>query len=879
MLLFQDPSGAFVDHTQATGNGLVGMEFTPRVRLNPPAPGSPPNAPLQSFDLTVESDGVITADPATSSTKVSSFWLDITCTITSGSGTVTDERSIHVVVHDLPATTAWTTPDPITLRSPHQGTRSYRRPNVYVQFPDGAIADVTPLPGTTYVPDNPLLPNLESAANGQQLTTSTISGWDPLLWSPPWFGSFTASVPSYIAPGLTATGGVRVEYPWEVLSPADRTVTCLDASSMRAADADAAAANVLILGDGFTSAQRLEDFARGLAVYTKRLPTFRMLGDRFRFWVLPLVGHTGGVSVRTLATDTIGGAHAPPQEPTDTRPPWIDTDLLHLIGYPSTEVANGPAPTLSQAAVDWSQLYDVAATDIDSGDPANPALQQSDINAWLANSQRVPLNEADTLYGVVRGTRTSVEDDRSFSLRQIRRDELDRLLGNLVDADGTAMGSRWTAGGIDGRLIFMLLEGHTEAAVFSPGNGMVLAGAQQETSAQRRNASVASPSGNGLDAVPVSSGPFTSVSAAMIRRPGLRSTFTHEFAHALGLGDEYGGSHDLPADRAAEVAGDPNLALHSDVFGAGFDPDAIGWARWHRIRHALRLDPGDPVATLPTSGHPSGEAPVDGSGHVAYEIRFQPGEIMGARVGSRVPELAAAGSTTPTEPVIFVRERNADVLGPADAIGPLTLLWVDEAGDRVVVRETAPGMVPTSVLNLSTDRRSAPIAFVPVPKPAEADGFARLLPKTVRDHLATTRRPLDAYPVSTHPISTWTRFDTPSSGSDWPKMLNKPTTGSKKLFYARRVPALWTGGLTFNYGVHHPTSHSVMRGSSSRTYKGPATSLPPGETGLPSGDVGALPGVGDPNHHGPVGEYLLVDRYAPELHHLVEARLARADPD
>ena len=106
-------------------------------------------------------------------------------------------------------------------------------------------------------------------------------------------------------------------------------------------------------------------------------------------------------------------------------------------------------------------------------------------------------------------------------------------------------------------------------------------------------------------------------------------------------------------------------------------------------------------------------------------------------------------------------------------------------------------------------------------------------------------------------------------------MRNRPPLRKGQPFFAaRRVPAAWTGGMVFDCGIFHPTSHSVMRGSTVRTLDHPGEQ----DVFVSPSDV-PLPDTGEPGEFDAVASYLLIDRLDPAQHHQLERFIAIRDPD
>lgn len=839
------------------------IDFRPRLRLNGTVTTT---YTVPGIEVAVET-GQVSATAVPPGQGIDAFYLDITAL--RGGGEPPLELALLVRVHDQ-VTQAWLTPSPLTLprdvRDPDGGQgaplepRSWRRPTVLAEFDDGVIGDLTNHPGIAWL----AMPGVDSdPVRGYVAPEATAIGSTVAL-----LGMLPAQLRSMPAggEGLIAAG-------WEERPVAERTVVCTSGVGT-AADADAAAANVLILCDGIPDAPDQLALARALARATASMPPFSWVGPAIRFWTVPVPSREPGGTWRAPLMARTGNTYGasvlrfpipvkPPEEPTM----WLYDRMLHELG-PAGPPPSGGWPILEQQIDRWELLQPYTAEEL------TERLDESHYDAWqLATGTSVAANERDTPFAVRRDDRRGGDPKPQIELDPYRfsRAELDRLLGSLVDSAGTPIGERWTTGP-DRRLVVILCGGQARTGHYSPRNEFVLmsadAGKQDDFLREMP----------GVPGVEYAAPWWPTGPAMTLASHDLRSLFAHELAHALGLGDEYGGKPRLPHWVWAEDDG--NLQAEGDQDGVpregtlagpdGLDGERIRWNH-HRIARAYLLEREGTIEAVPPD---SVDPPYEEEGARAYVVRLRPGQIQRALDDGF--DLADG-----THLVVRLRSRPTSRRPLDDWVVSPSVLFLDcdPATDRVHVREFVSGGLAEFILALEARRADMedPILFASVYAEAEIDHQARLVSKLIRDHVTSTRRPLDAPPVSA--AATWSCADDGLDQDDtrWPALTNRPAALAKgrPFFPARRLPGVWSGGHIFDCGVFHPTAHSIMRGSIASA---PPSGVAPEELALPPGDE-PPPEIGHANEFCPVARYLLIDRLDPTQHHRLEAQLSARDPD
>jgi hypothetical protein len=838
LVCFADGTSSY-DVPTARNHGLTDIAFRPRLRHGAPAAGMFPALGLQVEAAT----GRIVADPNPPEPRIEHFHLDIEARIAGQAEPET--MSVLVWLHDG-IDDVWTTPSPLTFPRGHGPHRSPRTPSILARFDDGVIGDVTNHPGVV------LLDGSKSISADPDVAIGATISVDATL--PASLLSRPLSVTAVIAPA------------WEELSTVERTVECLGGAGT-AEDADKAGANILILADGLPDPQEQLALARALGVLLRRMRPFSWVSDKVQLWGLGLPSRQTGGTARWMA-DTADGWPLPVTrpEPPPATGAWEVAHLLHVAG-PSVPEPAGGWPSLEDQLDRWSVQLPFSVDELAA------RVTEETYQRWQRET-RLPLNERDTAFGVAQGSRTATyaapgarEADRYRDLllraSRVTRAELDRLLGVLVDRNGAPMGDRWTTGR-DRGLVVILSGGHAGVANHLPADDVLIVGVEE---AGESLLVTSRGDGRGSD-VTGAQWPVTRNNAATWQV--LKARFTHELAHALGLGDEYGGVHQLPAAELARCATYANLHAEAGTDGLSDGARLRGERmRWNhlRIARAFTLHEGQPIAEVLED---SVDPPHSVDGRVAYRVQVQTGLLEAALNDGFDLNDGSHGT-------LFLRTRGlpGDPLDAWELSPAVELIEGDVPFDVVWVRERVAGaFAPFRDLVVRTaSTTSAPILFAPVPKAIEADGWARLVPKLVRDHVTASGRPLDA--PSRADQAVWA---CPAGGNDsgWPRMRNRPPVRKGRPFFpARRVPAAWTGGMIYDCGVFHPTSHSVMRGSTSRTLESPAG---PGDAFIPPGDVD-LPRPGEANEFDPVASYLLIDRLDPSRHHELEHYIALRDPD
>jgi hypothetical protein len=466
--------------------------------------------------------------------------LDFLMIIEVKEGATTFNLYRRVVIHNA-VTDLWLTPDPLTVR---QGTTNMQF-TLLAEFDDGTYGDLT-----TWCPPAPAAGADRAYVRATAAAATPIVGWTPIAGGPVTVDAATgvltgvaaandAAVVATVAAPVNrfATAPARAAAPWT--TPV--TISHLGGPGFGAIGG---AANILILPDGFTDADR-HDFERQAFKLVQALQTRRY----------------------TRPYDILGGS----------------------LNYFSAWV---PSRQAGISALGPVRRFNIAGTQADAEevDTAVPNDTAAINAAWTVGNPPIPatndgflINECDTAFGLTLAERPRaqrLQPIRVVTYRPARLTEasLDDLLKNLRVPGGATVGATWARGGKDQDRVMILT--HTNryggGNSFRAGSGRLIASNLSDQNHHRIQDATAPQRGKDLVADPVPAGLelIAWVTAA------------HELAHSFTLSDEYGGGGPLPANRIAGLAAKANVQPRSTLLtGVNLDADKVKW-RWPRIRTA-----------------------------------------------------------------------------------------------------------------------------------------------------------------------------------------------------------------------------------------------------------------------------------------------------
>ncbi|MEU1185772.1 hypothetical protein ABZ464_50835 [Streptomyces sp. NPDC005820] len=492
--------------------------------------------------VTVDAHGAVTVTaplPAPPALRLLDFL--VTATVTEGTPPATKTFTAYKRFHiHNSITRMWLTPASLTV---HQGVRRSRF-TMLAEFDDGLYGDLT-----AWCPENPPNPGDQTFVRPAGTATPAVTwsssaaaavGADAqtgLLTGAANTGNatITAALPATLAPplALPPTGTAKAAQPWN--TPV--TLTLVDGPGFAAM---ANSVNILILPDGFTTADRpgFERLARGLVARLRkrrRTRPYDLLKDKLNYFMAWVGSPEAGINAHEL----MGRSHV-----IGTRAEARETD---------TAVAPGAV----------AGALHIAA-------PPTPATN----DLFL-------LNEPDTAFAFTLGERPAAQRFlaiRSVDVHPSRFDEqdFDDFLGALRDPAGATVGGVWTRGGKDQDRIVVFAHSRRIGGSnrFRSPSGRTIGMTFDDEDIHR------------IEDAPGGLGKNLLADTIPTIHLDLWTTAAHELGHSLTLEDEYGGGGVLPATRVADLAATANVQPRSTLLtGGNLDADKVKW-RWPRIRKA-----------------------------------------------------------------------------------------------------------------------------------------------------------------------------------------------------------------------------------------------------------------------------------------------------
>jgi hypothetical protein len=472
-------------------------------------------------------------------------------------------------VHLTPSTlTVRTQPPPSIPPSPLPATRA--RFTVLAEFDDGVIGNIS-RHGDKKVAGSQISWLSSSPAN----TIVTSEGWIHAQNgnAPP--TTITATLPAELGAVPAVTGTVQNAPSWETPLPGGQPA--VGKFLPESADPGAALAipSLLFISDGFLAGEqaKFENLVRRLVKRWKRSRSTRP------FDLVPMNYATVFVPSREKGTTIRNGLQFYGREPGKLWAQGIDSvedfkitgasvtkigELIHQVGLPIPAEADPTAANWKVKEKEWHDLYG-------RGHVGDVSLEL--YKAWVNHADYMLCLEPDTAFGMASGDfppQAYAEDDgRGCGWHPFRaqRSDVDKLLNGMVDGAGHGMGGPWLTGR-NRPFVLGVLAGARDcgAQTGDEGEELIASGLVDHSWTRLEDR----PTRQVTKLIP----------HEIPSRAGneLFACFTHEVAHSLDLGDEYGGVKDTTAAGDEEVrAFYWNLQVDDDTAAAG-----ILW-KWPRI--------------------------------------------------------------------------------------------------------------------------------------------------------------------------------------------------------------------------------------------------------------------------------------------------------
>lgn len=779
LLAIEDSLGNTLASTPKPG---VAVTFAPRFFGAPASHG---------VTVSTVTGQVTIANPLPAAPFLRNFIID--CTATEGATQFT--RMIRIHVHPG-IRRHWVTPARLNVPL---GARSMRL-SMLAEFTDDTFGDLTnwgafdpPGPGQdqnfVQTDTTPRRPALRWSSNSPGLTVDARTGVLNALVMVAGGAQITATLDAAFGqPQRTVVvNGVPA---WSTATP----VSHIAGPLARMADADVQ--NFLILPEGFGAGDRaaFEQLADSLVnkLQTQEpLTPWSILDHKmnyFRAWVpSPEAGLT---ILNEVQRFNKAAPNADAFEFDQPRVPGAGTAplaaMIHSVGLPVPVDDPDGNPMVNKVLL-WTGLYGAAAV-LNTSVVSYPATGSPSFPGWLDLNDRVVLNERATAFHIAMGERPAAElgsENRAIDRHPMRVSvqDLDDFLRNLEDRPGHKVGAVWVVGGKDhGNVLFLCRTNHfggSNASRSLPANpavvGRLICIAIGNDS---RHRIAANAGGNGFDIrpdpIPAAAGPQVWTRAA------------HEYAHSLGLEDEYGDRRggryaDTPAHRA-NVGRAANVQMRQSLLVAGsLDGGSIKW-RWPRIRRAGVL-----------TGPP---APLGGN---RFRLTLQAGQSQ--------PFITTGDAKGRLADIVRLRTRPLLTAGPSS----IRFKVIAKAANTIDIEPVPPGGAFAAA---NFPARSIVFAGRRAPDPDFANNVLgddlELLSVKARDRIAASHNPLNAaHNAAANRACTAQNVapHLPTKSANWPP----PGGAPKPPKYSSWIAGLYEGGVIHDCDVYHPTGICLMR--------------------------------------------------------------------
>jgi hypothetical protein len=584
------------------------------------------------------------------------------------------------------------------------------------------------------------------------------------------------------------------------------------------------ATNLLFLPEGFRNNEKekgifykiVQGIERRLRDYRTVRPLSYELKDSINIWAAFVPSKAGAINVLSeLVTYSKQGKRMKgdviskliPKRPANDATKWTLANLIYEVGLPVPK-DDTPSMDLTKKVDHWNELF---GTDSNGNEFKEALVQYPEAEGrpgvydrWCRCATRVLLNENDTAFGLYQGARPTAKatysSPKELGLNPCRMtsQHLEQFVENL-NYKNDRIGSVWTKGKYKDPVCFIV---RTDTAnAMHGGNVLNCSYVPLRTGGKYRLKEVT----NGFDLRTVSLPKFPKKEEVRPTRLMLHSTtltVVHEMGHALGLDDEYGDLDRPPTDRELEIAKkiknagniQAEIKLRSGDPGTNLDPkkvrEELKWL-WPRIKNAGVLDKGP---------EPSGGV---FSTNKVFTIRLKQGH----------------GRFFKKNEIVFLRRRP---LTEDSGHNPAFLVVETNSTSDDLQVEVVLGTEYDPEIAAPNSYGEGSVLLTPVFPPGrllDPLDFYPLVAPLISEHMATTKRPLDAPSDDPNILCCPEEMKKHYARKDYMKPKSLPPSFftripkyvSKKLkkqpYY---IVGLYSGGYSYYCGVLHPTGICLM---------------------------------------------------------------------
>ncbi len=432
-----DKDWKYADDYLANHNDVV-LVFQPMFKTQ----GAQPANTHKGHGISVDTlNGVITLDATLPSPRKNNFMMEVEAN-DSATGDHIDSTSIRIHVHQA-ITNVWLTPDTLTVR-PFKTSRPEHTDykfSLRAEFDDHTVGNITNMPNLSWSP----AANVDGS-DGELILKAGDDPGDTL--------TISVTLPAAIG-GASTSATMLVGDAWDPANPID--VSIVVGGGWPGTINPEKVPNVLLLGDGFTNANRaaFDQYVNSLIQFLKVNPLnkpYDVLSTSINFWTAftpsQEIGISVGAEIYPVVDSDSGDLHAryirgPKKPPSGHTGNYNLAQLIYMVGLPiSTDDKSNAGRSNNTIKTEWQQLVDTDPT---------PHVDDDLINSWRKLAKRSLIDERDSFFGVRAGDTISDPGDiKDIDLNESRitrndkhYDPLDSFLSSLRDPRGISVSDLW----------------------------------------------------------------------------------------------------------------------------------------------------------------------------------------------------------------------------------------------------------------------------------------------------------------------------------------------------------------------------------------------------------------------------------------------------